>query len=114
MAMHTDLPVYKDTYQFVLKIFECTKNFSKEYKYTIGADLKRDAMQLLRTIYRVNRSKEKKELLEAFLDEFELVKLQLRLCVDLKVMPIRAQAMLSEIAERIGKQVIGWRNSLIS
>jgi len=59
MALHSELPVYKDTYQYVIKIFECTKNFSKEYKYSIGVDLKRDAMQLLRTIYRVNRAADK-------------------------------------------------------
>jgi hypothetical protein len=111
MALHSELPVYKDTYQFVVKIFECTKNFSKEYKYTIGADLKRDAMQLLRTIYRANRAEDKKELLATFLDEFELVKLQIRLCVDLKVMPIRAQGSLCEAQERIGKQIVSWYKS---
>jgi len=112
MALHSELPVYKDTYQLVIKIFECTKNFSKEYKYTLGADLKKDAMQLLRTIYKINRSLSKKELLEVFLDEFELVKMQIRLCVDLKVMPIRAQAALALMLEQIGKQITGWHKSL--
>ena len=62
MALHFDLPVYKDTYQLVLEIFECTKKFSKKYKYTIGQDLKRDALQLLRSIYRANKAKEKKNI----------------------------------------------------
>ena len=113
MALHTELPVYKDTYLLVIKIFECTKNFSKEYKYTIGADLKKDAMQLLRTIFSANRAISKKEVLERFLDEFELVKLQIRLCVDLKIMPIRSQASLSEIADRIGKQITGWLKTFL-
>ena len=112
MGLHYELPVYKDTYQLVMKIFECTKNFSKEYKYTIGADLKKDAMQLLRTIYKANRSSGKKELLEVFLDEFELVKMQIRLCVDLKVMPLRAQASLAQMLDSIGKQITGWHKSL--
>jgi hypothetical protein len=59
----------------------------------------------------VNRSEDKKEHLQAFLDELELVKMQLRLCVDLKVMPIRAQALLPEAMERIGKQITGWHKS---
>ena len=112
MGLHYELPVNKDTYQLVMKIFECTKNFSKEYKYTIGADLKKDAMQLLRTIYKANRSAGKKELLEVFLDEFELVKMQIRLCVDLKVMPLRAQASVAQMLESIGKQITGWHKSL--
>jgi hypothetical protein len=43
MALYYDLPVYRDTYQLILKIFECTKDFSKEYKYTLGQDLKKNA-----------------------------------------------------------------------
>ena len=97
MAFHHDLPVYRDTYQLVLKIFECTKHFSKEYKYTLGQDMKRDALELLRSIYRANKTKNKSEHLETFLSDFELLKLQLRLCVDLKTMPIKRQASFSEL-----------------
>jgi hypothetical protein len=28
MALHTTLPVYQDTYQLILKVFEYTKGFS--------------------------------------------------------------------------------------
>ena len=56
MALYYDLPVYRDTYKLILKIFECTKDFSKEYKYTLGQDMKRDALQLVRSIYRANKS----------------------------------------------------------
>ena len=73
--------------------------------------MKRDALQLLRSIYRANKAKDKKEHLDAFLDDFELLKVEVRLCVDLKAMPIRGQAALSELMERIGKQVTGWSKS---
>jgi len=59
----------------ILKIFEVTKDFPKEYKYTLGQDMKRDALQLVRSIYRANKSTHKKEHLETFLDEFEILKL---------------------------------------
>ena len=36
MALYYDLPVYRDTYQLILKIFECTKDFPKDYKFTLG------------------------------------------------------------------------------
>jgi len=48
--------VYRDTYQLILKIFEYTKDFPKEYKYTLGQDMKRDALQLVRCIYGANKS----------------------------------------------------------
>jgi hypothetical protein len=55
MAFYTELPVYKDSYQLVLKVFEVTRDFSREYKYTLGQDMKRDALHLLRCIYRANK-----------------------------------------------------------
>lgn len=111
MALYYDLPVYRDTYKLILKIFECTKDFPKEYKYTLGQDMKRDALQLVRSIYRANKAKDKKEHLEHFLDEFELLKLELRLCKDLKILSIKKQAEFTELMESIGKQITGWRNA---
>lgn len=56
MALYYDLPVYRDMYQLILKIFECTKDFSKEYKYTLGQDMKRDALQLVIPLLVINQS----------------------------------------------------------
>ncbi len=111
MVLYTELPVYKDTYQLILKVFEVTKDFSKEYKYTLGQDMKRDALRLMRSIYRANKHQNRTEHLEVFLDELELLKLEIRLCVDMRLLPIKKQALLSELLERIGKQVTGWRNA---
>ena len=89
-------------------IFEVAKDFPKDYKYTLGQDMKRDALQLVRNIYCANRSAPKKEHLENFLDEFELLKLEIRLCVNMKVMPFKKQAVLTLLIHSIGKQVTGW------
>jgi hypothetical protein len=111
MALYYDLPVFKEVYQLILKIFEYTKDFPKEYKYTLGQDMKRDGMQLVRSIYRANKAKDKREYLETFLDDFEVLKLEIRLCVDMKILSIRKQAELSKMMESIGKQITGWRNA---
>ena len=39
MALYYDLPVFKEVYQLILKIFEYTKDFPKEYKYTLGQEM---------------------------------------------------------------------------
>ncbi len=111
MALYYDLPVFKEVYQFILKIFEYTKDFPKEYKYTLGQDMKRDGIQLVRSIYRANKAKEKTVYLESFLDDFEVLKLEIRLCVDMKILSIKKQAELSGMMESIGKQITGWRNA---
>jgi hypothetical protein len=111
MALYYDLPVFKEVYQLILKIFEYTKDFPKEYKYTLGQDMKRDGIQLVRSIYRANKAKDKREYLETFLDDFEVLKLEIRLCVDMKILSIKKQAELSQMMENIGKQITGWRNA---
>lgn len=111
MALYYDLPVFKEVYELILKIFEYTKDFPKEYKYTLGQDMKRDGIQLVRSIYRANKSKNKGEYLEQFLDDFDVLKLEIRLCVDMKILSIKKQAELSGMMESIGKQITGWRNA---
>ena len=64
MALYYDLPVFKDVYKLILLIFEYTKDFSKEYKYTLGQDLKKDSMVLMRSIYRANKAQNKQAYLE--------------------------------------------------
>jgi len=53
----------------------------------------------------------KKAHLEAFLDDFELLKLELRLCTDMRILSFKKQAELSVLMDSIGKQVTCWRNA---
>jgi hypothetical protein len=62
--------------------------------------MKRDAIVLVRSIYRATKAKSKTEYLETFLDDFEILKLEVRLCVDLKILPMRKQAELAFLKER--------------
>ena len=55
MALYSDLPVYKSTYDLLVAIFSFTKDFNKEYKYTVGESLKKETIELLTLIYRAHR-----------------------------------------------------------
>jgi len=65
MAQYSELPVYKATYDLLLAIFQFTKDFSKEYKYTVDESLKNETIELSALIYRVNRRPDKTESLQA-------------------------------------------------
>lgn len=110
MALTQELPIYRDTYKLILLLFESTKHFSRAYKYTLGQDIKRDGISLVRSIYRANRSREKRQYLEEYLDNFEVLKLEVRLCSDLKLISIRRFVEVSQLMEVIGKQATGWKN----
>jgi hypothetical protein len=59
MAQYNELPVYKATYNLLLAIFQFTKDFSREYKYTVGESLKKETIELLRFIYCANSKTQK-------------------------------------------------------
>ncbi len=40
MALYYDLPVFKDVYKLTLLLFSLTQNFAREYKFTLGQDMK--------------------------------------------------------------------------
>ncbi|MBM3816474.1 MAG: four helix bundle protein [Actinobacteria bacterium] len=111
MALYDELPVFGDVYRLTLRVFTLTQGFNREFKYTLGQEMKRDCLVLLRSIYRINRSRERVPLLEAFLDDFELLKLEVRLCADLKLVSLRQHAELIEMMATIGRQITGWRNA---
>lgn len=113
MALYYNLPVYKDVYKLILLLYRFTKEFSREYKYTIGQDMKRDALVLVRGVYRVNKAYDKAGHFIQLLDDFELVKFQIRLCVDLKLFTIKQQVELVKLTDSIGKQLNGWSSKYI-
>ena len=111
VVLYQDLPVFADVYKLTLRIFAVTQDFPREYKFTLGSDMKRDALVLLRSIYRINKARDKVAHLESFLDDFELLKLEIRLSADLKILSLRKQAHLAELTDTIGRQITGWRNA---
>ena len=114
MALSYDLNVFKDVYRLILKMVEDTQGFPREEKYTLGQDMKRDAIVLVRSMYRANKARSKTEDLEAFLDDVEILKLEVRLCADMKILSIKKQAELALLMGGIGKQMTGWRHAGLS
>ena len=111
MGLYYELPVFKDVYRLTLLLYTLTQNFTREYKFTLGQEMKRDCLQLVRSIYRANKTRSKEAYLDQFLDDFELLKLEIRLCVDLKLVSLKHQAEMALLMEGIGKQITGWRNA---
>lgn len=111
MGLYYDLPVFRDTYGLVLLLFRLTAQFPREYRFTLGQDLKRDGLSLVRSIYRANRAIDKRVYQDEFLDVFELVKLEVRLCSDLRLLSLKAYSDVSFLMDRIGRQMTAWRKS---
>lgn len=112
MALYSELPVYKATYDLLLGIFRFTKDFSKEYKYTVGESLKKETIELLTLIYRANARKDKEAVLQEARERIEVIRLFIRVMKDLHQISIKQFVQINELVENVSKQLAGWQKSL--
>jgi len=108
MAIYTSLPAYKEAYDLCLAIFRLTDNFSRQYRYALGEDLKNRAKDLIILIYRANRINEKKEIIDEAREKLESIRLLLRLVFDLKICSMYKFVYLSDRVERVSKHLSAW------
>jgi hypothetical protein len=111
MRRYPDLPVYESTYDLLLGIFEFTKSFSEEYKYTVGESLKKETIDLLILIYRVNMRQDKVGVLQEAKERIEVIRLLIRLMKDLHQISLKKFVTINTIVAEVAKQLTGWHKS---
>lgn len=111
MATYDNLPVYKASYELLVEIFQFSKNFSKEYKYTVGEKLKDETLEMIMNIYRANSREHKKDLLQIARENIEVIRLLLRLVKDLKQITLSKFVEINEKIETVSKQLTGWQKA---
>ena len=110
MALYFNLPVYKDSYDLLLMVFQCCSKLPKEYKYTLGERLKNDCTDILVSIFEATKNKEQQKLthIENALQHLEKCRLYIRLLKDLNVWGVTTQVALNQKIEPISKQLTQW------
>lgn len=111
MAQYNELPVYKATYDLLLAIFQFTKEFSKEYKYTVGESLKKETIELLTLIYRANTRHQKVDVLQIAREQNEVIRLLIRVMKDMKQISLEKFVKINGAVENVSKQLSGWQKS---
>jgi hypothetical protein len=111
MAHYDELPVYKASYDLLLAIFQFTKNFTKEYKYTVGESIKKETIELIIGIYRANATRDKAAIIEKAREHIEVIRLLVRLMKDLKQINLEKFVTINEKIENVSKQLAGWQKS---
>ena len=109
MALFYDLPVYKISYDLLVEIFKFTKNFSREYKFTIGERLKNETIDMITNIHRANTAKNKYDTLQKARENIEIIRLYLRLLKDLQELGLKKFVDINERIENVSKQLAGWQ-----
>ncbi len=112
MGLHYDLPVYKACYDLLLEIFQFTKDFSREYKYTVGESIKKQTVELLTLIFRANSRKDKKQVLQEARESIEVIRLFIRLMKDMHEISLKRFVQVNKKVEDVSKQLTGWQKAM--
>ena len=75
MALYYNLPIYKASYKLMTMLFGYSSGFSREYKYTVGQDMKNEGLSLIKNIYRANRAVDKIAALGQAREDLEMIRL---------------------------------------
>jgi hypothetical protein len=111
MAIYDELPVYKATYDLLLEMFRFTKNFNKEFKYTVGESLKKETIELITLIYRANSRSDKQATLQTAREHIGVIRLLIRLMKDMQQISLKRFVEVNKQVENVSKQLAGWQKS---
>lgn len=87
-----------------------TKNFPREYRYSLGEKIDNHLIDLIVTIYKANSAKNKEPFLQSILEHVQFINLFLRISCDIKIIPLNRYATFIEKTSSIAKQATAWKN----
>ncbi|MEI7621900.1 MAG: four helix bundle protein [Candidatus Moraniibacteriota bacterium] len=112
MATYDNLPVFKTSYDLLLELFQTANNFSRDYKHTLGEEIKKETISMMLCIYRANKSfSTRKNQIEQAREKIETIRVMLRILKDLKQLNLKKFISLNEKIESVSKQLVLWENS---
>lgn len=115
MAQYQHLPIYKATYDLLLKVTEATRHFPRDFKHSLAAMLREEVLAVVVLIYRANSARDKRtELLDQVVERMQVVELMLRLSKDMRFLSIKQFSSIVELTDSVLRQASGWRKTTAS
>lgn len=111
MAKYEHLPIYKQTYDLLIRTMIATKDFPREYKYTLGQKMKDEIVELVVLIYKANSALDKEQHIAMILERVQVIQLLMRLSHDMKILTRKHYAAIAEMTDSLGRQAQGWQRS---
>ena len=107
-------PLWRDANRLLLTIEQTVRDFPRYHKYTLGTDLRRQAMTVCRLVRRASpRGDDQFDRVTRLVEAVDDLKLQIQLGKELHAFQSFKQFQaLTELVVTVGKQSGGWRKRL--
>jgi len=115
MSEYYELNIYKDQYKMLIEVLHTTKHIRKDFKRTIGEELRLTASENITLIQKANATKnnleKRMEFLEKLKDNLEVLLVVIRSSRDVNIIPKSAYARLIEPLLSVRDQCRKWYNA---
>ena len=108
MAIYTNLPVYEDSYQLLLYMVNISRNMQRDFRYTLGEQVKEKVVEMMVLIFRANKAKEKTMHIEQAREKLAEIQIVIRLLNELRQISDKQFTALAERTVSISKQLASW------
>lgn len=113
MAQYKHLPIYKSTYDLLEKVTLITRGYPKDFKYSLGARIRDEVIELVVFIFKANSSKgDKAVFVEKVLERMQVIELLFRLSKDMRLITVKQFSDVVELSDSIGRQAQGWMKAM--
>ena len=86
-----------------------TKDFPRDFKYSLGDKLRNECIELVIFIYKANTLRQqRKEHLQQILERVQVIELMLRLSRDLRLFNVVAFSEIVLLTDSLARQAQGW------
>lgn len=111
MALHTELDIFKASYDLVDLTLDLVKNMPRAVKSAVGDKLRDECLAITTRIQRANIAGDKAPHLVELQEHLEVANILLRLSRDKRFIATSQYARAVEITTSIGRQCTAWRKS---
>lgn len=114
MAQYKHLPIYRATYQLLELVVRLTKGFPREFRHTLGEQLRQETVEMVVYIFKANSSKQgRADHIGVILERMQVIELLLRLSKDMRLLSVKQFSETVELTDGIGRQAQGWSKSAL-
>lgn len=111
MAIYSNLPVFEDSYQLLLLLVKCSRNFDRDFRHTLGERVKQVATDMMILIYKANKAQQKSPFIAQASEKLVELKLLCRILCDTKQLSFGQHSQTMEMTVKIGKQLNAWESA---
>jgi hypothetical protein len=108
VARYKHLPIYKTTYQLLELVVRKTKDFPRDFKYSLGDKIRTECIELVVFIYKANSSVNRQQFLAQILERIQAIELMLRLSKDLRLINVDSFSETVVLTDSLARQTQGW------